>query len=275
MGELIEGDDGLPAEVVRPWAKEKHELLCNYIQISSATRRKYLPPDNQGGAAYVDLFCSTGRCFVEDTGEWIDGSPVAAWKRSVENGTPFTRIIIADADEDRLNACAERLMRLEAPVVAKSGMAKNTAFWARQRTPPHGLNFAFLDPYSLGALDFEIIQTLALIKRMDMLVHVSTMDLQRNQNLYLSSDTSAFDAFAPGWREVLSARSMAGTREDLLEHWRELVSKTGIWTSEDVRLIKGTGGQRLYWLLLAAGHKLAHKFWKSVVPKNGQQSMDF
>lgn len=275
MGGLIKGDDGLPAEVVRPWAKEKHELLCNYIQISSATRRKYLPPDNQGGAAYVDLFCSTGRCFVKDTGEWIDGSPVAAWKRSVENGTPFTRVIISDADGERVNACAERLARLEAPVFATVGLAKNVAFWARQRIPPHGLNFAFLDPYSLGALDFDIIKTLALIKRMDMLVHVSTMDLQRNQNLYLSSDTSAFDAFAPGWRDVLSVRSMIGTREDLLEYWRDLVSMTGIWTSEDVRLVRGTRGQKLYWLLLAAGHKLAHQFWKSVVPKNGQQSMDF
>lgn len=201
MGDLVEADDGLPAEVVGPWAKEKHELLCKYIQISSATRRKYLPPHNQGGAGYVDLFCSTGRCWLKDTNEWIDGSAVAAWKRSVDNETPFTRVIIADADEERLNACADRLARLGAPVVATVGLAKDTAFWARQRIPPHGLNFAFLDPYSLGALDFEIIKTLALIKRMDMLVHVSTMDLQRNQDLYLSADASAFDAFAPGWRD--------------------------------------------------------------------------
>lgn len=275
MGDLVGGDDGLPAELVRPWAKEKHDLLCKYVQISSATRRKYLPPDNQGGAAYVDLYCSTGRCLVEDTGEWIDGSPVAAWKRSVESRAPFTRVIIADADESRLKACAERLNRLGAPVYAITGLAKDTAFWARQRTPPHGLNFAFLDPYSLEALDFQVIQTLALVKRMDILVHVSSMDLQRNQKLYLSAEDSAFDSFAPGWRDVLEIRSKARTREDLLSYWRDLVSKTGVSPSEDVRLIKGTRGQRLYWLLLAAGNKLAHQFWKAVVPKDGQQSLDF
>lgn len=274
MGKLVEGDDGLPAEVVGVWTKEKHDLLCKYVHISSSARKKYLPPDNRGGAAYIDLFCGTGRCQVEGTNEWIDGSPVAAWKRSIDCGTPFTRVVIADADETRLRACEERLRRLGAPVVATIGLAKDTASWARQRTPPHGLNFAFLDPYSLEALDFEILKELAKVKRMDMLVHVSTMDLQRNLKRNLTADDSAFDAFAPGWRDVLQVRSQARTREDLLNYWRELVSQTGIWTSEDVRLIQGSRGQRLYWLLLAAGHDLAHRFWKSVVPKNGQQSLD-
>lgn len=51
MGKLVDGDDGLPAEEVGVWTKEKHELLCNYVHISSATRKKYLPPNNRGGAA--------------------------------------------------------------------------------------------------------------------------------------------------------------------------------------------------------------------------------
>lgn len=28
MGELVEGDDGLPAEDVGPWAIEKYNYLC-------------------------------------------------------------------------------------------------------------------------------------------------------------------------------------------------------------------------------------------------------
>lgn len=28
MGRLIDGDDGLPAEDVGVWAKEKHQYLC-------------------------------------------------------------------------------------------------------------------------------------------------------------------------------------------------------------------------------------------------------
>ncbi len=42
MGRLIEGDDGLPAEEVGSWAKEKHDYLCRYIDISRATRAKYI-----------------------------------------------------------------------------------------------------------------------------------------------------------------------------------------------------------------------------------------
>ncbi|SFJ54511.1 three-Cys-motif partner protein [Phyllobacterium sp. CL33Tsu] len=274
MGELVDGDDGLPAEVVGAWAKEKVDLLCQYVHISSAPRKRYLPPDNTGGAAFIDLFCGPGRSFIKETKEWIDAGPVAAWNRSVACNAPFTRVIIADADQDRLTACETRLIKLNAPVVAKCGLAKETAFWARQKAPQYGLNFAFLDPYSLEALDFKIIKTLALIKRIDVLVHISTMDLQRNLDLHLTSTDSAFDAFAPGWREALQVRSRARTREDLLTYWRELVSKRGISASEDVRLIKGSRGQRLYWLLLAARHQLALKFWKTISPKDGQRLLD-
>lgn len=56
MGKIIEGDDGLPAEEVGPWAKEKHEYLCRYIDISRAVRQKWLG-DKNAGATFIDLFC--------------------------------------------------------------------------------------------------------------------------------------------------------------------------------------------------------------------------
>jgi hypothetical protein len=37
----VVGDDGLLVEKVGPWAKDKQEILGDYIQISGATRRKY------------------------------------------------------------------------------------------------------------------------------------------------------------------------------------------------------------------------------------------
>jgi hypothetical protein len=30
MGKLIDGDDGLPAEDVGSWTKEKHQYICRY-----------------------------------------------------------------------------------------------------------------------------------------------------------------------------------------------------------------------------------------------------
>jgi three-Cys-motif partner protein len=50
---------------------------------------------------------------------------------------------------------------------------------------PKGLHFAFLDPYNLENLPFSIISRLAKLPRMDMLIHVSISDLQRNLRRYL------------------------------------------------------------------------------------------
>lgn len=272
MGKLIEGDDDLPAEVVGPWVKEKHNLLCRYVDITRAARSRYLPPNGNGGSAYIDLFCGPGRARIKETREYIDGGAVAAWKQSLDSNTPFTRVIVGDADATRLEACVKRLEALGAPVAPLHGTAVNTAFPARQRAPIYGLNFAFLDPYNLEALDFKIIETLAKISRIDIMVHVSAMDLQRNLGKQMILDEPAFEAFAPGWRDVVEMRSKARTREDFFQYWCELVGRTGAYTSKDVRLITGSKNQPLYWLLLAAKHELAHKFWKESV-KGDQGSL--
>jgi hypothetical protein len=47
------GDDGLLVEKVGPWAKDKLEIVGNYIQISGPTRRKY----RENRPAFIDIFC--------------------------------------------------------------------------------------------------------------------------------------------------------------------------------------------------------------------------
>ncbi|TCV78998.1 hypothetical protein [Sulfurirhabdus autotrophica] len=39
---LIVADDGLPADEVGVWAKEKHTYLRRYLDISRSTRKKYI-----------------------------------------------------------------------------------------------------------------------------------------------------------------------------------------------------------------------------------------
>jgi three-Cys-motif partner protein len=270
MGDLIDGGDGLPAEIVKPWAKEKHEYLCRYIQISSATRRKYIGPGN-GGAAYIDLFCGPGKAFIPETNEWIDGGVIAAWKRSIESRSPFSKIIVGDSDPLRLDASVARLSELGAPVVRIDGPAVDCALQASLKAPSSGLNFSFLDPYSLGALDFEIIKTLSRLRRIDILVHVSAMDLQRNLGANILNEQTAFDTFAPGWRtHVNLMQSQPRVRKEVFAYWRTLVAGLGVWPSSEIRLITGTKKQPLYWLLLAARHKLAHQFWATASNRDGQ-----
>jgi three-Cys-motif partner protein len=270
MGRLIDGDDGLPAEDVGVWTKEKHQYLCRYIDISRAVRSGWTAP-GKAGATFIDPFCGPGRSKVRETGEWIDGGAVAAWKKSCEGGAPFTQVYIGDLDVQRREASATRLRQLGAPVVEMDGSAVDAI---RQIVPtlnPYGLHFAFLDPFDLAALDFGIIEALSTLKRIDMLVHVSQMDLQRNLISNATSDDSAFDVFAPGWRQSVSiAQGQQGLRQEVFHYWRDKVASRQVWPSTEMRLITGSKNQPLYWLLLAAKHELAHKFWDTASNVEGQ-----
>lgn len=262
MGKLVAGDDGLSVEEVGPWAQAKQDLLCRYVDISRGVRSRFIG-QGKAGATYIDLFCGPGRSKIK-SGGFIAGSCVAAWQKSVEGGAPFTQMFIADRDNVRLEAATKRLLALGAPVAPISGEAVDAAPVILKRLEPAALHFAFIDPYSLGALDFSILQTLSRRKRMDMLVHLSKMDLQRNLDENIGSAESAFDRFAPRWRDVIDAeQAQRGIRNEIIDHWRSLVSGLGTEASTEMKLLKSSGGQHLYWLLLVAKHELAHRFWKT------------
>lgn len=270
---LIDGDDGLLADEVGAWAKEKHSYLKRYLDISRATRKKYIG-DRKGGAVYFDLFCGTGRSRIKNSNEWIDGGSVAAWKTSKEGDAPFTDIYISDLDEERLNACTERLRKLGAPVHPIHASAVDAVEKMVSAVSGFGLHFAFVDPYSLEALDFRIISKLSTLTRIDLLIHLSAMDLQRNLAVNLTAVDSAFDAFAPGWRDMVNTTaSQPEIRRRFIEYWRQKVASLGVWPSIDPKLISGEKNQPLYWLLLAARHDLAHKFWTTAANPEGQGSL--
>lgn len=275
MGTIISVDDGLPAEEVGVWAKEKHQFLRRYVDISRSARKKYLGP-GKAGATFIDLFCGSGRSRVRETREWIDGSAVAAWKISVEGSAPFSAVYVADIDDSLRAASAERLRQLGATVIELTGTAVDAARTAVAAVNGYGLHFAFVDPFNLAELDFSIIQSLSILKRIDILIHLSAMDLQRNLSINAAGETSAFDTFAPGWREhVDRLHSQVEMRRRVVEYWRMRVAEMGVWPSTEMRLITGSKNQPLYWLLLAAKHELAQKFWETAANVEGQGKFRF
>ena len=140
----------------------------------------------------------------------------------------------------------------------------------------YGLHFAFLDPFDLAALNFDIIVALSALKRIDMLVHISQMDLQRNVVTYATTDNSPFDTFAPGWREKVSIiQGQQELRQQIFQFWRDKVAGLGVWPSTDMRLLTGSNNQPLYWLLMAAKHSLPHKFWATASNVEGQGAFNF
>ena len=268
--------DGLPAPPVGAWARDKHKLLGLYIEITRATRRKFVDTPDKAGATFIDLYCGTGRAHIKGTNEFIDGSPLVSWKASQVGGYPFTAIHLCDADPECLEAAAKRLLSLNAPVHKYTGLSLPVARQIVRELNPHALHFALLDPFDLD-LPFDVIQTLAGLKRIDIMIHVSAMELQRNWARYSQEAESPLDTFAPGWRTSVDLQqSDESARVSFIKYWARKLGELGFVEKPQFRLIRGPKNIPLYWLVLIAKHNIASKFWKQTVDlSTPQNSFDY
>ena len=250
-------DDGLPIMEVGDWAvNEKHRILGRYIDISHRARAKYTT------RTYVDLFSGPGRIRIKGGSHLEHGSPIAALRMSESKSGGFTDFYIADLDEKSLAACETRLRSYGVTPVAKQGYAHETIDYFIQRLPARALHLAILDPFNLSTLHFSIIEKLAYLPRIDIIVHLSTGDLQRNIGAQLTQTNSSFDLVAPGWRDVVAIRmSKSEMSQRFIEHWKSLVSSTGLMVSEQQHRVKNSKSSVMYRLLLLAKHDLAHHCW--------------
>ncbi len=266
------GDDDLPVEKVGSWAAEKLKLVTDYVYASGGARKKYL----RTGAAYIDPFCGPGRSLIRGTTTYVDGSPVAAFKRAIQSPGHFTSINISDGDEELLAAAKKRLSDAGAPVREFAGPASVAIPKIVQSLNRHGLHLALFDPYNLGSLSFDLFEELAKLKNIDVIAHVSVSDLQRNADRYADGDYEQFDRFAPGWREEVSTDTNKATfRAAILKYWSIKVTALGLPQAKHWELIRGDHGQRLYWLILLARHKLAHGLWAKVSSAAKSPTFDF
>jgi len=257
-------EDGFPREIVGPWVQDKYIRLAKYVGISRAVRAKFIGR-GKAGATFIDLYSGPGRVRIRGEKQAIHGSPLVAWHEAVDRGAPYTQVHVADADPKLLVAVETRLRNAAAPVFAETGPAVETVDRVIRKLNPHALHFAFLDPYNLGDLPFEIIRKLATLKRTDILIHVSIHDLQRNLRRYIKNQNSPLDSFAPGWRDKVDVeRSDKMVRAKILEYWKSLLVAESMATTETDELIVGTKKQRLYWLAFAARHERALEFWEKI-----------
>lgn len=267
--------DGLIMDEVGEWAKDKHERLRRYLDISRAARRKFV--EGFGGATYIDLYCGTGRSVIRETREVIDGSPLAAFKCARDGGVPFSEIHLADVSEDRCRAAEQRIANLAGAVTAEIGPAAETAIRIVKRLNPHGLHFAFLDPYNLEDLPFSVIEALSSLRRIDMLIHVSAQDLQRNLHSYTKPDDPRLEKFAPGWRAVVDlGQSKQAVRAAILAHWASKMHKLGLPPARHSELVTGKAkNQRLYWLVFVSRSDFAKGLWDKIRNLDRQGDLPF
>jgi three-Cys-motif partner protein len=264
----IDPIDGLRREIVGDWVQEKHQRLRHYVDISRAARRKFA-----GNSTFIDLYCGPGRARIKDTTIVLPGSTVAAASEAARHAA-FGKIYIGDLSKTNLADCQQRLSQEElGPAEAFHGTAESTAIAVSRELSRSGLHFAFLDPYSIQALPFSVIEGLAQLPRMDMLIHVSTMDLQRNVKMLMA--TGKLDKFAPGWRQHVNPAA----RNDVallavFHYWCDLIRSLGYQdVSDNVERVSGARNQPLYWLVLASKRELGKQFWGKISNVTPQQRL--
>ncbi|MGY6241568.1 three-Cys-motif partner protein TcmP (plasmid) [Burkholderia ambifaria] len=124
-------------------------------------------------------------------------------------------------------------------------------------------HLALLDPFNAGHLHFSIIEKLATMPRMDIVVHLSTDDIQRNIAAGLEANRSPLDNFAPGWRDVVEKQSSKrAMRDAFIDHWKALVSQAGMCLCDIMYPVRNSKESTMYWLCLIAQHPLADKLWR-------------
>jgi three-Cys-motif partner protein len=190
---------------------------------------------------------------------------VLAAEKAAASGTPFSEIHIADISPEAVAAAKGRIQRVGASVFAEAGSADETVKKVAEKLNPHGLHFAFLDPYKME-LPFTIIERLARFKHMDMLIHVSSQDFQRNLELYMKEKGGPLDRFAPGWRSTVDIDhpQQSAKRKAIFSHWLNLIRGLDMAPAEGVESVYGDHGQRLYWLVFVARHPRAREFWDKI-----------
>lgn len=270
--ERYEGDpiDGWPRELVGEWVIDKHQRLRHYIDISRAARRKF-----KGDATFIDLFCGTGRARISGTTEVVDGSALVAGLEAAR-WDPFGRIYIADLDSHNANACFSRMNRAGLDNVEMIvGPAEETARTITSKLSHSSLHLAFLDPYNLTALPFSVIQMLADFPHMDLLVHFSMMDLQRNVGSLMKS--GRLDKFAPGWRNQINASWRNDIKvQAVFQHWCQLLKGLGYKNpTYQSELVRGGRNQPLYRLVLASKSDIGSRFWSEISNVTPQGRLQF
>lgn len=262
---------GRNGEGVGAWVPEmKHTFLAKYIEGTRRARKKF--PQR----VFVDLFCGPGRIQVKGESITRHGGALIAWDHSKLDAASFSSCLIGDLDHSRAAACGARLRAAGAPVIVFNGPADATVFDIVDAIPKGALCLAYLDPYNLQYLTFNIIEHLATLKHVDIAVHFSTMDLRRNILMEYNADRARFDLTAPGWRNHIDPLAFirGDADEAFFDYWCSLITNLGFTISKRMPLVRDDGNRPLYHLVFFSRHPLPNRIWDDVA-QGPNRELDF
>lgn len=257
-------EDGLPREIVRPWALDKHWLLAAYVDASRGPRASL-----KGEPCFVDLYCGPGHICTVPGGHSSDGGALVAVKRSLSPTrgapSPYHQVFIADLEARNVDACKQRLAPLGIPVHSRVGDAAHTAEEIINLLPRYGLHLAYLDPYALKPMPFSVIRAFSKVPKVDLLIHFSTSDLRRNLD-HPDQTVDNFEAVAPGWSKQPAGYSKRELRHRFFAYWSKLVEGCGYHLASKPFHVKNSKKSEIYMLTLASKNSLGPEIWDSLRP---------
>jgi three-Cys-motif partner protein len=260
--------DGLPAMEVGDWSREKHDLIAKYIDGTRLMRRRW------PRRTYSELFCGPGRVWYKNRGPFAPGSAVRAWIASRRDGAEFTEINVNDADQVNAAACVERLRVSGIEPHMDSMPANEAAPRILERIGRKGLHLVLLDPFSIGAMPFSLVEGFARHPKVDLIINYSVLDVQRNLLRNMRGDSDEMDRFCPGWREAIEGvHGRRAQRGRVLERWLELLKGCGATYSREMPLVRDARRRvPLYYLIFAAHHDAPVRIWGDVA-RDAQRDM--
>lgn len=265
--------DGKPALVVGDWALDKIARVARYIDCARAARRKF---SSFSSCSFIDAFSGPGRLFLREAQSYSDGSPLAAWNISKMKGVPLDLVAVADLDPNSVAVCEGRLKSLGAPVKSFVGPADQTIPEISRILDRKGLHLAFLDPFNLGALTFDLIEKLSNMRHVDFLIHFSTYDSKLNLIDYIRDNDPRLDRIAPGWHSSVDTnQSPKSIRYAFLKHWISKVQSLGFKCGDDLPAVKNAQGQDLYRLVFFSRNNFALHCWKEASGLSRQIGFQF
>lgn len=260
-------DDGLFTEPVGGWAEEKYRFLGYYSTLfSTGMKAKW---DKR---VYIDLFAGCGRARVRKSNEIFLGSPLLA----LNVPDKYDSYIFCEEDHSKISALQERVLRLnvKADINFVCGNCNEKVNEIMRLIPKHSkatsvLSFCVVDPYNLGALQFETIKLMGQ-RFIDFIVLLALgMDANRNKIRYMTSgdDTVSMFLGLSGWREKwdrFSTKDSSFQRFLATTFVEQMIDlgylKKALTSMREVR--SDEKNLPLYHLAFFSKHELGYKFWR-------------
>ena len=273
--------DGLPYRDSGSWARDKLDYLERYISLFETAMRNKWPK-----RSFIDLFAGPGKCQDRDNEEVFLGSPLIA----LTTKYPFTSYWFVDNDQQYIDVLKTRCSHFDDQIDQIEinfihGDCNTTVGKIVEQLSPSSLNLAFLDPEGLE-LKWSTVETLAKVKRMDLIINFSQSGLKRVMpNECDKTSETIIDEFfgCRKWRNIYQdyiRREEQFLTFKLLDLYKSRLYSLGY---KEVRrydsignepLISSNRNLPLYRMLFASKHPLGNDFWSKITKRElgGQTS---